>query len=248
MSDLGVLRHPFRARPSAPARKEDASPALRILPAVGAFGLAGLLILGLLDRRDVEAPAPLASEPVWVEAGAPVFGLSGASRAVHSEAIKRSKDAGRIDVLSLGEGPGGDWLRIALQQAGPLDPAPGTLFLDLSRAAAKAGVAVTRAALPALLATRFGDFEVAEVELAQGDGPRACLGLRLLAGDANLRIVGFACAREGRPAPAALACQLDGLQLLAPSADEALARFFAAAELSSGSACVARQAEARPRR
>lgn len=249
LTDSGLSWRPMRALAHTP-RQSRAPWLLRFLPGLGACGLAGLLIAGLMDRRDVDPPAPQAADPVWIDAGAPFYGLSGAGggRALRSEAFKRSNGPGRIDVLTLGEGPGGDWLRIALQQAGPLDPAAGSLFLDLSRAAAKAGIAVTKSALPGLLATRFGDFEVAEVELAQGETPRACLGLRLLTGESDLRIVGFACAQEGRPVPAALACQLDGLQLLAPGADADVARFFAAAEIASGSACIARQAEARPRR
>ena len=250
LTDFGLF---WRARqPHAPASagRRRAPFLLRLLPGLGACGLAGLLVAGLLDRREVDPPAPPAADPIWVDAGAPLFGLVGAgsSGALRSEAQRRSAGPGRIDVLTLGEGPGGDWLRVALQQAGPQDPPSGSLFLDLSRAAARAGLAVTRSALPAVLTTRFGDFELAEIELAEGEGARACLGLRLLAGEPDLRIVGFACAREGRPSPAALACQLDGLQLLAPDAEAGLARFFAAAELASGSACIARQVEARPRR
>ena len=247
LTHSGLIWRPSRPNPGA-ADEKRAPLLLRLLPGLGACGLAGLLAVGLLDRREAAPPSPAPTEPVWVDAGAPLYGIPGAGRALRAQAVRRINGEGRIDVLTLGEASGGDWLRIALHQAGPQDPAPGSLFLDLSRAGARAGVAVTRAALPGLLATRFGDFEIAEVELSQDEGARACLGLRLAAGEPDLRITGFACAREGRPAPAALACQLDGLQLTAPEADAGLARFFAAAELASGSACVPRQAEVRPRR
>ena len=139
------------------------------------------------------------------------------------------------DALTFRDAPGdGAWLRVALHLAGPLDGAPGSFYLDLTRAAARAGVAVTRASLPTMHQIRFGGLEVAEVVLAEGEGARACLGFRLLAGEPDLRILGFACDRERQPEPRALACTLDGLQLLAPGFDEGLARFFAAAELASG--------------
>jgi hypothetical protein len=160
----------------------------------------------------------------------------------------RRNGPGRQDALTFGDGPGaGDWLRLSVQQAGPLDPAPGSFYLDLARAAARAGVAVTRAALPGLLATRFGAFEAAEVELARGEASHACLGFRLLAGTPDLRITGLACGREGPPDRAALACTLDGLHLLTPGVDAGLARFFAAArpDMEAARDCEARRSGAR---
>ena len=235
MSDLtGILFPRFgAARPRKGVARRMRWP-LRVLPGLGACGLAGLLIAGLLDQRE---PAPARTELAlspWVEADAPLYGLEapGFSRPPRVEAWLRRNGPGRQDFLTFGEGPGGDWLRLSVQQAGPLDPAPGSFYLDLVRAAARAGVAVTRASLPDLLPTRFGGFEVAEVELAQSDGPRPCLGFRLLTGDPDLRIQGFACSLVRSPEREALACTLDGLQLLAPGADASLARFFAAARIT----------------
>ena len=210
---------------------------MRFLPWLAASGLTGLLIVGLLDWPAHEPAAP---EPVlspWVEAGAPIYELqpAGFIRPPHGEAWTRRAGPGRQDVLTFRDEPGdGAWLRVGLHLAGPLDPAPGSFYLDLTRVAARAGVAVTRASLPVMQQIRFGGLEVAEVALAEGEGARACLGFRLLAGEPDLRLLGFACDRERQPEPRALACTLDGLQLLAPGADEGLARFFAAAELASG--------------
>ncbi len=210
---------------------------MRFLPWLAASGLTGLLIAGLLDRPAPEAPSTESALSPWVEAGAPIYGLEapGFIRPPRGEAWTRRQGAGRQDVLTFRDAPGdGAWLRVALHQAGPLDPASGSFYLDLTRAAARAGVAVTRASLPVMQQIRFGGLEIAEVALAEGEGVRACLGFRLLAGEPDLRILGFACDRERQPEPRALACTLEGLQLLAPGADEGLARFFAAAELASG--------------
>ena len=238
MSDLtGVLLQPFGAAVSRKAGGRRMRWPLRVLPGVAACGLAGLLIAGLLEPRAPEPAAPELALSPWVEASASMFGLeaTGFSRAPRAEAWTRRQGPGRQDVLTFGEGPGeGAWLRLAILQAGPLDPAPGSFYLDLTRAAARAGVAVTRASLPDLLATRFGGFETADVELADGEGARACLGFRLLAGEPDLRLLGFACGRERQPERAALACTLDGLRLLAPEADSGLARFFAQARSAHG--------------
>ena len=230
MSDLGVLLQPLRARAARDAGRRRASWLVRSLPGLAGCGLAGLLVAGLLEPGAVEPPAA-PEEPVWVEAGAPLFGLAspGFGRPTRAEALVRRNGPGRQDALTFGPGPGaGDWLRLSVLQAGPLDPAPGSFYLDLARAAARTGVAVTRAALPGLLATRFGAFEAAEVDLAQGEASHACLGFRLLAGSPDLRITGLACGREGLPDKAALACTLDGLHLVAPGVEPGLARFFAA--------------------
>ena len=221
---------------AAPARGR-LSWRMRFLPWLAACGLTGLLVVGLLDRPAHEAPAPDLALSPWVEAGAPIYELAAAGfiRPPRGEAWTRRQGAGRQDALTFRDEPGeGAWLRVALHLAGPADPAPGSFYLDIARAAARAGVAVTRASLPVMQQIRFGGLEVAEVALAEGEGARACLGFRLLAGDPDLRMLGFACDRERRPEPRALACTLDGLQLLAPGADEGLARFFAAAELASG--------------
>ncbi len=228
MSDLGLLSQHLRAPASREAGRRRARWLVRSLPGLAGCGLAGLLIAGLLEPRAVEPVAP-PDDPVWVDAGAPLYGLSAAgfSRATRAEAMMRRNGPGRQDALTFGQGPGaGDWLRLSVQQAGPLDPAPGSFYLDLTRAAGRAGVAVTRAALPGLLATRLGAFEAAEVELARGEASHACLGFRLLAGSPDLRIMGLACGRDGLPDRAALACTLDGLHLVAPGAEGAIARFF----------------------
>ena len=210
---------------------------MRFLPWLAASGLTGLLIAGLLDWPAHEPAAPEPALSPWVEAGAPIYELQAAGfiRPPRGEAWSRRQGPGRQDALTFRDTPGdGAWLRVGLHLGGPLDPAPGSFYLDLTRAAARAGVAVTRASLPVMQQIRFGGLEVAEVALAEGEGTRACLGFRLLAGEPDLRLLGFACDRERQPEPRALACTLEGLQLLAPGADEGLARFFAAAELASG--------------
>jgi hypothetical protein len=236
MSDLGIQWRPFGARVPQGVGQGGASWPLRILPGTGALVLAGLLLAGLAEPRVAEPPAAPIDSPL-LDAGSSIFGLevAGFVQPPRSEAWTRRAGPGRMDALTFGEGPGGgDWLRLVVQQAGPLDPLPGSFYLDMARAAARAGVAVTRASLPDLLATRFGGFEVADVALAEGAGARVCLGFRLLVREPDLRILGFACGRGRQPDRAALACTLEGLRLLAPGADARVARFFAATEISRG--------------
>ena len=101
--------------------------------------------------------------------------------------------------------------------------------------AAETGLAITPLAQPGAMHTKFGDFEVAVLGLAQGDGSaRECLGFRFAATAPDLRIAGFACGAE-KPAPslltkAQLACLIDTLELAAPPEDERLIWFFAAHE------------------
>jgi hypothetical protein len=236
MSDLGILLQPLRPRPSASDGGRRMPWPVRVLPGLAACGLAGLLVAGLLEPRGAEPIAPKA-ESSWADAGAPIYGLdvAGFIQPPLGVAWTRRDGPGRLDILTYGDGPAdGDWLRVTVQQAGSADPAPGSFYLDLTRAAARAGVAVIRASLPDLLATRFGGFEVAEVALTEGAGARACLGFRLLAGAPDLRILGFACGRDRQPDRTALACTLEGLRLRAPGADASIARFFAAAEITRG--------------
>jgi hypothetical protein len=111
---------------------------MRVLPWLAASGLTGLLIVCLLDWPAHEPAAP---EPVlspWVEAGAPIYELEAAGfiRPPRGEAWMRRQGPGRQDALTFRDAPGdGAWLRVALHLAGPLDGAPGSFYLDLTRAA-----------------------------------------------------------------------------------------------------------------
>ena len=90
MSDLGVLLQPLRARASRQAGRRRAPWLLRGLPGLAGCGLAGLLIAGLLEPRAVE-PTASPEDPVWVDAGTPLYGLTapGFSRVTRAEAVMR---------------------------------------------------------------------------------------------------------------------------------------------------------------
>lgn len=145
---------------------------------------------------------------------------------------------GREDILTFGV-PGGarGYVRLEIRQAMQGGPDAG-LFVALVRRAAQAGLAITRAGLSFVLATRLGPFDASEVTLAADAHEWACVGLRLCSTDTRLQITGLTCGDAGkRPTPAAVACILDALNLAPGSYDPSLRGFFHEAERRRGSLC-----------
>jgi hypothetical protein len=155
------------------------------------------------------------------------------------EARRHATGGGRQDILTfgpadLGAGPA---LRIDLYREGAEEVPDSPFFADIARQAALAGFAVIRSALPDALPTRFGTFEAADVMLSEGKTETACLGFRLLADKAGLRITGFACGGQKPINRPTLACALGRLDLLAARENGDLTRFFVAAEQNRGKFC-----------
>ena len=98
---------------------------------------------------------------------------------------------------------------------------------------------MVKTALPGGLASRFGEFEVADIVLAQGAIEASCLGFRLDVASPGLKITGFACG-GGKPLDRpTLACALDRIDLISAGEDHALAKFFLDAEQGRGKVCSA---------
>jgi len=232
-------------RPIRPRLATRRAVPLRLLGGVGVAALAGLWLASFFfePHRDLAA-APPVQEPLWQAQPEGLYRLStdfGSARSIG----RLRRDGARQDVLTFGEGLAAkSHARLVLHRAGEQDQAPGSFYLDITRMAALAGIAVTRSQLPQAIATRFGPLDVAELTLTQGGEERACAGLRLLVGEPDLRLTGFACLGEATGDLQAIACFIDRLELDAARADPALAQFFARAQMARP-ACVVSQTQVR---
>jgi hypothetical protein len=113
-----------------------------------------------------------------------------------------------------------------------------SLFLDLVAQGAENGVSVERLRQPGMIATKFGPVEAADATLSQGGAARACLGFRHVSEEPGLRLAGWWCAADGRPADRRqLACLIDRIGLLSAGEDKALRAVFTQAEKSRDPAC-----------
>jgi hypothetical protein len=113
-----------------------------------------------------------------------------------------------------------------------------SLFLDLVAQGAENGVSVERLQQPGVIATKLGPVEAADATLSQGGAVRACLGFRHVSEEPGLRIAGWWCAADGRPADRRqLACLIDRVGLLSAGEDKALRALFTQAEKNRDPAC-----------
>jgi hypothetical protein len=126
-------------------------------------------------------------------------------------------------------------LHLSLQREGA---AARSLFLDLVAQGAENGISVERMQQPGMVITKFGPVEAADATLSQGGAARACLGFRHVSEEPGLRIAGWWCAADGRPADRRqLACLIDRIGLLSAGEDKALRAVFTQAERNRDPAC-----------
>lgn len=244
----------FDARSLPPSRaKRSRSFVFRLL-LVSMAGLActAAIMGGALERASTGTGAPAsppAPPPAWIEI-APVsetFRLEAPEFAKEPrvrEARRHRTGGGRQDMWVFGDVTGvSPFLRLVIYKVGDEIAPNATFFVDLARRAAEIGHAITRSAQPAALATRFGNFEVADLNLIRnGAVETPCLGFRFAADSPNLRITGFACggnAQTGAKAisKAALGCLIDRLELSGETGDPKLDALFAAREPKVQGAC-----------
>jgi hypothetical protein len=231
-------------RRGAPARAPGELPWLR-MAVVSAVSVAALAYLAEHDgpehgrSRPVPArppPALTAPAALWQPLGnaTPLFAvdaslLKGQPALVEVRATRRG---GREDILEFGAlaDVTAPYVRLVVIGS-PGDAAPpSSLFVGLVRRAAEAGMAVTRSAPGASLATKFGAFEATPIALGV-DVPRACIGFRGQHADVAFRVLGWFCGGAAAPAMReALVCVIDGLELTSAAADPALKAMFAQAE------------------
>ena len=235
--------------------------------AAAAIGGAALLVLGVSlffvkPRPVVEAAAAHgesdASAPASTAASVKqraAFDLTAPEFAKEKKTFAtRRADAtgGREDNLTIGEFAfGGPYLRLDIRPAPAEKRAAADFFLDMTRHAAGAGLAVVKISQPSTLGSRFGALETADIRLstpAAGEGAateRACLALRLAGDKQPVEIAGVVCGAPTKPIDRrALGCILDRLDYLSNGEDAAFDRFFGAAEQGRGGGCSAAGATA----
>jgi hypothetical protein len=260
----------------------SAPSALRARPlgnlAASLMGGVAILILGLTSAlikpnsatekgggAPLQSSAPRAAsaaETITGQAGASATDMGLAAFDLASPEFAKEKrefstkwfDRGaRDDILTIGEfAGGGAFLRLAVQQVDGEKLPNSDFYLDVSRRASQAGLAVARIGPPSPLRTRFGAFDAADILLAQG-GPeamspaavsaaseRACVVARMINSKLSLEIVGLACGAPAKPIDRrTFGCILDRLDHRTGSNYEALEQFFASAELRRAQGCPA---------
>ncbi|MBI1869073.1 MAG: hypothetical protein HYS06_12410 [Methylocystis sp.] len=182
----------------------------------------------------VAMPAGAAGRPAAFALSAPEF-----AHAKNTYSVLRLEQGGdREDALVLGEFDGGGaYLRLHIHQAGGEKLMNSDFFLDMTRHAAQAGLAVMRIGQPSPLASRFGSFEAADIRLSHADAAsslseRDCLAVRLVDSKPSLEIAGLACGATGQPIDRpALTCILDRLEFASSGDNKAMEQFFLKAEL-----------------
>lgn len=208
------------------------------------------LLAGVWAKRDRSAAPPPPVAPVagpltprWIDIPRPfpTFDLAGSAFArlpLRYEARRDDNGSARQDTMTFGAvQPGQPYLRMMFDRPGDELRHETTLFLDVTRLAAGAGLAVERSGLPSSLPTRFGPFETVDVVLGVADRSMACRAFRRAAD--VLSVTGLACAGDDKAAATLpLACIIDKLDLLAAGDDPALRNLFVAAERQRGLGCV----------
>jgi hypothetical protein len=240
--------------------------------AASMIGAAAVLVLGgvlffikprLPETAEASAPprAPAATvaqpaEPPSAPSAAAPAKLSAAFDLTASEFNKEKKSfsvrlrdqGGRDDIMTIGEFSGASpFLRLAVLQAGGEKFGNSDFYLDMSRHASQAGLAVVHIGRPTPLTSRFGAFEAADIRLTPNAaetsggssgaaGERGCLAVRLMNSKLSLEIVGLACSAGSKPVDRrAMSCLLNRLDYSAPGENKALDQFFVKTEVDDRS-------------
>jgi hypothetical protein len=222
-------------------------------PGLGSAAAAAAIVAGMSylapgrlepPRSGGEAVAPAAATapaPLWQPIVGPprfVLPVAGLEALVREHAARRHVDGTREDVLTLGTfETGGPHLRLVVRTGAPATQA--SLFLELARHAAGAGIAVVRTGQPGSFASKLGAGETAEAVLA-GATERPCSAFRIA--EPGLRLLGWACDLP----EAAHTCIIDGLALAEPREDPERVRFAEAERLRDPACAPARGPRRKP--
>jgi hypothetical protein len=225
-----------------------------ILLTAAALGLASGLV-GEHAASTERAGAPVTEASAWVAVHRPfqfytLVGTDFARLPMTYTARRHAVGGGRIDMLTYGDvGGHGAFLALLIYRLGR-EAGPRVAFsFDLAQAVASHGAVLSMSRMPTPLATRFGAFEAADLQIVADGRVTPCLGFRdasaagapdgtMFEMSGVLRISGFACGGFERPfGRDALGCVIDRLDIEAAGEDVALQRIFVAAERRRGAPC-----------
>jgi hypothetical protein len=232
--------------PARLLRRGSATPVAVALLAAVILGL-GIAVLAAqsIGNQLQPARAEMRRPPQWIDIVKPIalFGLDmpDISKDAKVYAARRhSEGGGRQDTLGFGRLEGPDpYLRLTVYRIGNEATHRVSFYVDLARRAAAAGLSIGHSPQLQEAMTRFGLFEVADVDLIDKEGlPTPCLGFRTASDDLPVQMAGFACGSKIKPlSRPGLVCLIERLDLNSAGEDQVLARFFAEAELRRTAAC-----------
>ncbi len=164
--------------------------------------------------------------------------------------VRRHSGGGREDVFSAGRpGAAGGHVRLVAYRFGSeVRPAP-TLFVEMARRGAESGLAVVRTTVPAVVPTRLGPTEIADMTVSDGERRLDCLAWRIGRDDIDMRLSGWICPGEGQRAERdALVCVIERLDLASAVGERELRRAFQEPPHSRNPACAPPRQPAAARR
>lgn len=226
-------------RPSRHVRRTSL-PWLRIV-LLSSCSIAGLVYLALegeqasrspQSQKTVPSSVLIAPAPVWktISPSPAPYALEKPSGPVALEA-RQNTDGTREDTLVLGSIGEARSARISLVQ-GTQEPT-GSLFIDIVRRAAVAGLSVARHAQSRMIETKFGSVEAASMTLA-GKAEQECQAFRFADPEMDFGFQGWLCG--GTIDDQQLSCFIDGIALGAGTSPS-LKAVFARAERNRTAAC-----------
>lgn len=188
---------------------------------------------------------PLAvTEADWVAVTRPIgiFNLEAPElgRAAPTVEARRSQDGSRReDLLSFGDFAGSNpHLTLRLRTGDGIAARPASFTVALVHAAALRSLAVERGSTPAIIETRFGALETADIILGDGTESRACLAFRTAGSEAPFAMSGWWCAGAKPSDRQQLTCLIDRLDLANAGAEPGLRAAFARSELQRQPGCA----------
>jgi hypothetical protein len=155
------------------------------------------------------------------------LGLATATARQHS-------GGGREDTLVVGAPGEARYARVTFSHGLPITPR--SLYVDVVRRAAEAGLSVERNGLSGLLVTKFGSLESASITLG-GPAEQNCQAFRFHGPDSVFGFQGWLCGQDAQPVEKAdLACFIDNMTL-SGAAEIGLKALFARTEKARSETC-----------
>lgn len=240
--------------------------AWRIAAALGGISLTAALVTGLSGNGEGRSQLASLASPVaaattqtmaagrrpllasaeadWVAITRPIaiFNLETPELGREAPVVeaRRSQDGSRReDLLSFGAFAGsGPHLSLRLRTGDGLAVGSASFTVTLVHAAALRSLAVERGSTPALIETRFGPLETADIILGDGTESRACLAFRTVGSDSPFAMSGWWCAGAKPSDRKQLTCLIDRLDLANAGAEPELRAAFARTELQRQPGCA----------